>query len=123
MNFTLNSIFKRDQLTSTKEIIIWWFKGIGLLNLFYLLYTIFHLTILALVFHYVWFSYLIPIIIILWFIINIFYFSGLLFEILLSRIFNLKIDFDTLAPKIKEWLIIISVMTIIFLSIYHIIYK
>ena len=121
MYFKLSNIFKRDTLTSVKEIIKWWMKGIVLLNLFYLIYAILHYIILSQVFVSVWTTFITEIIIAIWLFINILYFSGLFAELILSKIFKAKINFDKISPKIKEWIILFSVIIVVLSSVYHIV--
>jgi hypothetical protein len=121
MNRIIENIFKRDSINSSQEIIKWWIKGLGFLNLFYFLYVIFHLTIIVIVFQNGWIIFLLPIILTIGIIINFLYLSGLITEIILSKAFKLKIDFNKISPKIMEWLIIISILLVIICSAYDII--
>ena len=120
MNERIRNIFKREPVTSIREIYNWWMKGLGLLNLFYLLYVIFHLIIVATVFQNGLILFLLPVILGLGIVINIIYISGFITEITLSKVFRLAIDFDKSGPKLKEWLMIISVTLVLLCSVYNI---
>ena len=116
----INKTFKREHLSSPKDIFIWWTKGLGFLNLFYLFYVIFHLTIIVTVFQNGWFFFLLPIILTIGLLINFVYLTGFITEIILSKMIKLKIDFNRNSPKIKVWLIVISVLIVMIFSIYDI---
>ena len=116
----INKTFKREHLSSPKDIFIWWTKGLGFLNLSYLFYVIFHLTIIVTVFQNGWFFFLLPIILTIGLLINFVYLTGFITEIILSKMIKLKIDFNRNSPKIKVWLIVISVLIVMIFSIYDI---
>jgi hypothetical protein len=121
MKRIFENIFKRDNKNTSQEIIKWWIKGLGFLNLFYLLYVIFYLTIIVFVFNNGWIFFLLPIIFAIGIIINSLYLSGLLTEIIISKVLKLKVDFNKISPKMKEWLIIISILLVVICSVYDII--
>lgn len=123
MKLKFKNIFLRKSTSTIKDIVSWWLNGICYLNLFYLLYVVFHLFIIVTVFHNGWIFFLLPIIVVVGLIINLIYISGLLFELLFSKLFRFKIDFDKYAPTIKEILFSISLLTVILLSIYDILYQ
>jgi len=115
-----DKIFERNCLSNSKDIILWWLNGIGFLNLFYLLYVIFHLLILVKVFHNGWIFFLLPIIFFVWLLINSIFISGLLLELFLSRILKLNFNFDKYAPLLKGVFLIISILIVISISVYDI---
>jgi len=121
MTQKIENIFERGELKSTQDIIRWWVKGLGFLNLFYLLYAIFHLAIILFVFNNGWIFFLFPIIFAIGVIINSFYLLGLITEIVVSKLLKINLDFDTLSPKIKKAIIIISILFTISCSLYEII--
>ena len=49
-----DNIFTRDNLSNNREIIIWWNKGRGLLNVLALIYMIIHFSIILIVFKNGW---------------------------------------------------------------------
>ncbi len=120
MKFTISSILKRDKISSSKDIINWWLKGSGFLNIFYIIYVIFHLTIIVAAFHNSLNFFLLPVIVALAVLINMIYYSGLVFELILSKVFKRNIDFNNISPQIKEWLLIISITTVLLFSVYDI---
>jgi len=120
MKIQLSNMFQREHLTSNTDIINWWNRGRGLLNLLVLFYTILHLAIMVLVFKDGWIVFLLPIIFFIFIIINIIFSLGLLFEIIALRLFKSKINFDRIAPEIKKWEVGLSVLFILTLSFLHI---
>jgi hypothetical protein len=118
MNTYFNKFFTREHLTTNEEIISWWNKGRGLLNLVFIIYVLIHLTIIVLVFENGWILFLLPIIGIAALVINIIFSFGLVFELIAIRIFKLKINFDKAAPDIKILGFILSGLFILFLSLY-----
>ena len=117
MNFVFDKFFARDKLVSTKEILHWWIKGTGVLNIFYLLYTAIFLFILVEVFQNGWIFFLFPIILTIWILINAISMSGFFIELLFRKVFNSKIDFNKISPKLKMSLFAISVLIILFFSL------
>jgi hypothetical protein len=121
MKRIIENIFIRNNIYSSPEIIKWWLNGLGFLNLFFFLYVVFHLTIILFVFNNGFVFFLLPIIFAIGIIVNILYLSGLLTEIIISKAFKLKVDFDKISPIMKEWLIIISIFFVILCSAFNII--
>jgi hypothetical protein len=120
MKLKFKNIFIRKEILHIKDIVTWWLNGIGYLNLFYLLYVIFHLLVIVTIFHNGWIFFLLPLIGIVGLIINIIFISGLLFEILFSKLFRFKINFDISAPTLEKILFIVSTTIVILLSIHNI---
>ena len=100
MKRIIENIFIRNNIYSSPEIIKWWLNGLGFLNLFFFLYVVFHLTIILFVFNNGFVFFLLPIIFAIGIIVNILYLSGLLTEIIISKAFKLKVDFDKISPII-----------------------
>jgi len=118
MKTNLSNIFRRENLLSNNEIINWWNKGRGLLNILLLFYSILYLLLIVLVFKNGWVVFLLPIIAFLFVIINIFFSMGLFFELIALRLFNAKINFDLVAPNIKKWEFILIILFVLFFSIF-----
>ncbi len=116
----LENIYVRHNVSSTDEIVRWWTKGFKYLNLFYLIYVVFHLTIIVTVFKNGWIFFLMPYVFAIGVLINIIFLSGLLMEIILNKLLKLNIDYNNNAPKIKKGLLIFSVLIVITFSIYDI---
>jgi hypothetical protein len=117
MKFDLLNIFKRGNLSSNNEIINWWNKGRWILNIVLLLYTIIYLAVIVLIFKNGWIVFLLPIILLLFVIINIFFSLGLFIELIALRIFRTKINFDLVAPEIKKWEFILIALFVLAFSI------
>jgi len=118
MKTNLSNIFRRENLLSNNEIINWWNKGRGLLNILLLFYSILYLLLIVLVFKNGWVVFLLPIIAFLFVIINIFFSMGLFFELIALRLFKAKINFDLVAPNIKKWEFILIILFVLFFSIF-----
>ncbi len=117
MKFDLSNIFKRENLSSNNEIIKWWNKGRWILNIVLLLYTILYLAVIVLIFKNGWIVFLLPIILLLFVIINVFFSIGLFIELIALRIFRTKINFDLVAPEIKKWEFILIALFVLTFSI------
>lgn len=117
MKFDLSNIFKRENLSSNNEIINWWNKGRWILNIVLLLYTILYLAVIVLIFKNGWIVFLLPIILLLFVIINVFFSIGLFIELIALRIFRTKINFDLVAPEIKKWEFILIALFVLTFSI------
>jgi hypothetical protein len=117
MKFDLSNIFKRGNLSSNNEIINWWNKGRWMLNIVLLLYTIIYLAVIVLIFKNGWIVFLLPIILLLFVIINVFFSIGLFIELIALRIFRAKINFDLVAPEIKKWEFILIALFVLTFSI------
>jgi len=118
MKTHLSNIFRRENLLSNNEIINWWNKGRGLLNILLLFYSILYILLIVLVFKNGWVVFLLPIIAFLFVIINIFFSMGLFFELITLRLFNAKINFDLVAPNLKKWKFILIILFVLFFSIF-----
>ena len=120
MIFKISEIFNRGELKSNYEIIKWWNKGRGILNLSLMIYTLIHLSLIVLLFNNGWIIFLIPIILVIFILINLIYSIGLVTELALSRLFKLKIDFNKVAPEIKRMEIALIILIVLSLSIFDI---
>jgi hypothetical protein len=114
------NIFQRKDLSTINEIFLWWMEGTGLLNIFYILYTVIYLVIIVTLFNNGWIFFLFPGILSVWIIINSLFFSGFFLEMALSRAFRFKLNFDKLGIVTKEIFIMISAMITAALSLYYI---
>ena len=120
MNSYFNSILDRNHLTSRDEIIRWWNNGRGILNVAFIIYTIFHLSIIVVVLHNGWILFLLPYIFVTFVSINILFSVGMLYEIISLQIFKSKINFDKVAPQLKMWEFVSCAILVAGLSIFDI---
>jgi hypothetical protein len=116
----VTKIFNRGDLKSDSEIIKWWEKGRGILNVSLLIYTLIYLSLIVLVFKNGWIVFLFPIIFALFIIVNLIYSFGLLIELASVKLFKLKIDFNKTAPEIKKIEIVLIIVLVFSLSLYDI---
>lgn len=119
MKSYLNSIFCRCKIASYNDVVSWWNKGRFLLNVILLGITIIHLLILILVFGNGWVFFLLPFILLIWMVVNVLFSTGLIFELVAKKVFKSKIDFDKIAPSIKESQFFILVVIVFLVSIWH----
>lgn len=119
MKSYLNSVFQREQVTTTTDVIRWWNKGRLLLNLFLLIVTIIHILIIVVVIRNGWVFFLLPAIVTIWVIINLLFSVGLLFELISKKYFKSKIDFNESAPTIKAAEFVVLIAIVLIISIWH----
>jgi len=120
MKSYFDKMFNRNQLLSNIEIFKWWERGRLLLNVGCFIYMIMHFTVVVVLLKNGWIFALLPIVCLLFVVINIIFSIGLLFEVITKRLFRANIDFDRLAPNIKIWEFGVSAILIIGLSIWDI---
>ena len=102
-----NSINNRENILSTSDIVLWWLKGLGYLNIFYAFIVILHFAITVIIFENGWIYFLFPLIFITGVTINLFYLSGLAVELLFTKILKLKINFNKISSYLRSGLLII----------------
>jgi hypothetical protein len=113
----LQAVFRRRQLSTLSEVSEWWMKGLKLLNIFFILYSIFHLCIVLFVFNNGYGALLVVPIFFLGVLLNLIILSGLLIEVICSKVLRLSIDFNKHAPVIKQVLTAMAVLIVLALSI------
>ena len=111
-----NKFFIRENLSSQRDVIKWWNKGRGLLNLFSFSYVIIHLAIIVFIFKNGWVFFLIPFIGLAFIVINIIFSLGLIFELVFSYSFKSRIYFNIMGPKIKVLQFVLCVLFILIIS-------
>ena len=118
-----SKIFERTINSSNIiEIVSWWNKGRLLINVIYLVYSVLHFLFIFIFLENGFVYFLLPVIPIFWVIINIVYTFGLTFELIALKIFKSKINFNVISPSIKIIEFIIIGFSILFLSIWNILY-
>lgn len=113
---SIRRIFQRDNIYSLTDIVSWWYRGTFYLNLFFILYSIVHLTIIITVFKNGWIFFLLVPIAFIGLIINLIFISGLFIEVLLTKVLRQNINFDKHGPTIKKIALLICVLTVLGLS-------
>jgi hypothetical protein len=110
----------RNSVSCRKETISGLFRSIGILNLFYFLYVLFHLIIITQVFHNGWIFFLWPVIMVLWGLVNIIFLSCYLLALLIHTLSGSRTDRGRYASSVRKALFILCVLIVAIFSIYHI---